>query len=94
MAPLVSQPGAPDDEAARRGAARTDDIENRFSYHQPTAETVKIHESVRAAYRTMAHFVAGQTPEGRHQSLALTALQESLMWANAAVACDTAPPTT
>ena len=74
-------------DAAR--VAQTDDIENRFRYHPPTPETVRAHEAVRAAYRTLAHFVAGQTPPGRHQALALTALQESMWAANAAIACDT-----
>ncbi len=70
-------------------AQQTNDIENRFSYHPATEVTGPRHDSVRAAYRTLAHFIAGQTPPGRHQSLALTALQESMMWANAAIACDT-----
>lgn len=74
-------------------AERTNDIEHRFTHHPPTPETVRQHEAVRAAYRTLAHYVAGDTPQGRHQALALTALQESCMWAMAAIACDTpAPP--
>lgn len=68
---------------------QTNDIENRFSFHPATAITGPLHDSTRAAYRTLAHFVAGQVPAGRHQALALTALQESMMWANAGIACDT-----
>lgn len=70
-------------------AERTNDIENRFRFHPATEATAPIHANLRDAYRTLAHHVAAQTPDGRHQNLALTALQESLMWANAAVACDT-----
>jgi hypothetical protein len=73
--------------------ARTNDIENRFRYHPPTPETVAKHEAIRSAIKTTAHFVAGQIPPGRHASLALTALQEAMMWANAAIACDTKPVT-
>lgn len=67
----------------------TNEIERRFGFHPATAVTGPRHEAVRAAYRTLAHYVAGDTPAGRHQSLALTALQESCMWAMAAIACDT-----
>lgn len=74
-------------------AEQTDDIENRFSYHRPVNDAaVRQHEAIRAAVRTLAHFVVANTPKGRHQSLALTALQEAMMWANAAVACDTPAP--
>jgi hypothetical protein len=69
-------------------AERTNDIEHRFRHHAPDEATARKHEAVRAAYRTLAHFVAGQVPDGRHQALALTALQESMMWANAGIACD------
>ncbi len=57
-------------------AERTNDIENRFSFHPATAVTGPLHDATRAAYRTIAHFVSGQVPDGRHQALALTALQD------------------
>lgn len=72
-------------------AERTNDIENRFSYHPATPVTGPQHDSIRNAYRTLAHFVGGNTPPGRHQALALTALEESMHWANAAIACGTPP---
>jgi hypothetical protein len=68
---------------------RTADIDNRFRYHPPTPEAIAKHEMLRDAHRQLAHLVLETVPAGRHQSLALTALQEALMWANAAVACDT-----
>ena len=64
------------------------DIVNRFGYHPATDVTGPQHDAVRKAYQELAHTVAQGTPAGRHQSLALTALQESMMWANAAIACD------
>ena len=68
-------------------AERTNDIENRFSYHAPKDQsTVQAHEAVRAALKTTAHFVAGQIPAGREASLALTKLEEAMFWANAAIA--------
>lgn len=68
---------------------RTNDIENRFAFHPATEVTGPKHDAVRAACRTLAHYLSGELPEGRHKALSLTALQESMMWANAAIACDT-----
>lgn len=62
---------------------------HRFRYHAPTPETVALHEPLRACFIEAANVIMDLTPPGRHQSLALTALQEALMWGNAAIACDT-----
>lgn len=67
-----------------------DEIEHRFTYHPPTSESIPKHEAVRAAIKDVAHVVADNTEPGRHQSLALTALQEALIWANCAIVLD--PP--
>jgi len=64
------------------------DIENRFSYHPAsTPERVAAHEAVRAACKTLAHLLDGLVPNGRHKALAMTALEETMHWANAAIAC-------
>jgi hypothetical protein len=68
-----------------------DDIANRFGFHPATAQTGPMHDEVRDAFAALARYVASSVPSGRHQALALTALQESMMWANAAIACDTVP---
>jgi hypothetical protein len=65
------------------------DIDNRMSYHPVTDETKPLFEENRADFLALAHRVADRIPPGRHQALALTALQEALMWSNAAIACDT-----
>lgn len=62
-----------------------DELENRFRYHKPTAEKVVQHEATRAAFREIAEKLA-ELPATREQALALTHLEESLMWANAAIA--------
>lgn len=69
--------------------AQMADIDNRFEYHPATPETGPRHDQVRTEHLLLARWVATHVPAGRHQSLALTALQESMMWCNAAVACDT-----
>lgn len=65
------------------------EIANRFAYHPATIVTGPLHDSVRAQMHRTADFLIDTCPDGRHLSLALTALQESMMWANAAIACDT-----
>lgn len=62
---------------------------NRFAYHPATGKTAPMHDNARQAFTALADWVLSNVPNGRHQSLALTALQESLMWANAAIAIDT-----
>lgn len=62
------------------------DIDNRFTYHPPTPERVKAHEVIRAAHKNLALLIANYVPPGREHSLALTNLEQSMFWANAAIA--------
>ena len=62
----------------------------RFAYHPATPQTGPLHDEMRAAARAYAEAIARLTPPGRHRALALTAAQEAMMWANAAIAIDTA----
>lgn len=65
------------------------DLMHRFAFHPATPMTGPQHDKVRTKHALLASWVLQNVPEGRHQSLALTALQEAMMWCNAAVACDT-----
>lgn len=62
------------------------DVDQRFNHHAPTGGKQAMHEDVRAAYKILATIVVDIIPESREQSLAVTALEESLFWANAAIA--------
>jgi hypothetical protein len=62
------------------------EVDDRFDYHAPTSERVAIHEAVREASRQLAHTLDAKLPEGREKALALTNLEQSLFWANAAIA--------
>jgi hypothetical protein len=62
------------------------DIRQRFSYHPATEVTGPKHDKVRSAYLNMANYIIENIPNSREQALALTALQESMMWCNAAIA--------
>lgn len=62
------------------------EIETRFSYHAPTGDQPAIYVRVRELGRHFAELLCEVCPESRELSLALTNLEQSVMWANAAVA--------
>ncbi|QFG08855.1 hypothetical protein PBI_MALAGASYROSE_5 [Mycobacterium phage MalagasyRose] len=69
------------------------DIEHRFSYHPATTDERRAqHEAVRDACKRLAHALDRLVPVGRQKSLALTAVEEAMHWANAAVACEVPAP--
>lgn len=63
------------------------EIRRRLGFHPGTADTAPIYQHNREGAIELANEWDGRLPDGREKSLALTALQEALMWANAAVAC-------
>ncbi len=64
-----------------------DDINNRFAFHAATTEEKQMqHTSARSACLNLAQFLNEKLPEGREKSLSLTKLEESMFWANAAIA--------
>ena len=65
------------------------DIDNRFAYHAPRDEQTKqAHEFIRDMCLDLAKTIAQHPliPEGREKALAITHLEETMMWANAAIA--------
>lgn len=62
------------------------DLDNRFTYHPPTPEQVPVYEDIRARARAFGIFIVANTPPSREQSLAITHLEEAVMWANAGLA--------
>lgn len=62
------------------------DLEVRFQYHAPTPEIANIHSSVRLGCFDLALFLNKWLPEGREKSLAITHLEEVMLWSNAAIA--------
>lgn len=63
------------------------DIERRFSHHPPSNSVVAgNHSAVRTYLLSAAKLLNKTLPEGREKSLAITALEESMMWSNAAIA--------
>lgn len=67
------------------------EIVRRLGYHPATSETVPVFEENRHLFIELAIYLDETLPEGREKASAQTCLQNSLMWANAAVACNAGP---
>ena len=64
----------------------TDDITRRFTYHPPKDRQAERYREIRAAGLDLAELLTAECPQSRELSLALTKLEEAVMWANAAIA--------
>lgn len=62
------------------------DLDNRFTYHAPHGTQADRYTQMRAAGLEFARLIDQLTPASREQSLALTKVDEAVMWANAAIA--------
>jgi len=62
------------------------DIENNFTYHPPIGDQAQRYEDIRAKAKGLAYFIETRCPESRERSLAMTKLEEAIMWANASIA--------
>lgn len=61
-------------------------IENNFKYHAPTGNKGERHDLVRKSCKALAYQLESLCPTSRERSLAMTKLEEVMMWANAAIA--------
>jgi len=62
------------------------DLQKRFTYHPPLKTQIQEYELIRGYAHDLAIYLVKHTPTSREQSLALTHLEEVVMWANAAIA--------
>lgn len=63
------------------------DLKNRFAFHPATTEEkADAHTSVRNSCYALADFLNNKLPDGREKSLAITHLEEAMLWGNAALA--------
>ena len=63
-----------------------DDLKNRFSHHEPKGDQADRYERIRATAARFAMTVDELCPDSREKSLAMTKLEECVMWANASIA--------
>lgn len=63
-----------------------DRINRDFTYHPPTPAKAEKHQAVRDAAKELAVLVMAVVPASREQSLAMTKIEEAVMWANAGIA--------
>lgn len=62
------------------------DITNRFTFHPSTPTTSSKYEAMRAKALELAAWMDENAPESRELSLALTNLDQAVMWFNASIA--------
>lgn len=62
------------------------DLEKRFTYHAPKEGQPEKYTALRNKAKEFAQMIEDLTPASREQALALTNLEQAVMWANAAIA--------
>ena len=65
------------------------DLKKNFTYHPPKGDQSYKYEELREHAYGFALLICEYCPESRERSLALTKLEEVVMWANAGIARNT-----
>ncbi len=62
------------------------DLAHRFRYHPPKGDQAVRYSEIRRHAHWLADRINDSAPDSREKSLAITHLEEAVMWANAAIA--------
>ena len=62
------------------------ELERRFTYHAPKGNQQVRYERRRNFAKSLAYVIEQACPDSREKSLALTNLEQAVMWANASIA--------
>lgn len=62
------------------------DLDKRFTYHTPKEGQPAKYEAIRNTAKEFAEMLNTACPDSREKSLAITALEECVMWANKSIA--------
>lgn len=65
------------------------DLAKRFTYHPVKPGQSDTYSNLRDEARALAGHIISVQPESRERSLAITKLEECIMWANAGIARNT-----
>jgi hypothetical protein len=60
-------------------------IENNFTYHEPDRYKIDQLKMIRKEGKVLATMIDEKVPQSREKSIALTKLEECIMWANAGI---------
>ena len=66
--------------------AQGTELEKVYTYHPPFGSQQERYVRIREEAKAFATTIVALTPASREQSLALTKLEEVVMWANSAIA--------
>ena len=61
-------------------------IENNFKYHAPKEGQQEKYEELREKGKELVCLMVAFCPNSRERSLAITKIEEAIMWANASIA--------
>jgi hypothetical protein len=64
----------------------SDRIGSAFVYHKPTADQPARYTLIRNLAGDLARLICEQVPDSRERSIALTNIEQAVMWANAGIA--------
>ena len=63
-----------------------EEIEKRFTYRTPKKGQTQKYNELRSTAKSLANDINEKCPDSREKSLALTALEDCIFWANASIA--------
>lgn len=61
-------------------------MENNFTHHEPKGDQEQRYAHIRSAGLALAWVILRLCPPSREHSIAMTKLEECIMWANASIA--------
>jgi hypothetical protein len=62
------------------------DLQKRFTYHAPKEDQPVRYQQIRNMAYSLAEYIVINTKPSREQSLAITHIEDAVMWANAGIA--------
>jgi hypothetical protein len=63
-----------------------EELIDRFTYHEPTDDQVDKYQAIRKVGLLLSSMIVEFCPDSKERSLALTKVDEAVMWGNASIA--------